>query len=56
MTPFVTNWMGENHFAAWPVALYGIVLLLSAIAYFILAKLLVSLHGENSFACCSAWQ
>jgi uncharacterized membrane protein len=48
LTPFVTNWMGENHFAAWPVALYGIVLLLSAIAYFILAKLLISLHGENS--------
>ncbi len=48
LTPFVTNWMGENHFAAWPVALYGTVLLLSAIAYFILTKLLVSLHGENS--------
>jgi uncharacterized membrane protein len=48
LTPFVTNWMGENHFASWPVALYGTVLLLSAIAYFILAKLLISLHGENS--------
>jgi uncharacterized membrane protein len=48
LTPFVTNWMGENHFAAWPVALYGTVLLLSAIAYFILTKLLLSLHGENS--------
>src|SRR5467141_4251154 len=41
LTPFVTNWMGDNQFAAWPVALYGGVLLLSAIAYFILAKLLV---------------
>ena len=48
LTPFVTNWMGENHFAAWPVALYGAVLLLSAIAYFILTRLLLSLHGENS--------
>ena len=48
LTPFVTNWMGENHFASWPVALYGTVLLLSAIAYFILTKLLLSLHGENS--------
>jgi len=48
LTPFVTNWMGENHFAAWPVALYGTVLLLSAIAYFILAKVLISLHGADS--------
>jgi len=36
LTPFVTNWMGENQFAAWPVALYGGVLLCAAIAYFIL--------------------
>src|SRR5437870_11410622 len=48
LTPFVTNWMGENHFAAWPVALYGSVLLFAAIAYFILSKVLISLHGENS--------
>src|SRR2546425_5124152 len=36
LTPFVTNWMGANRFAAWPVALYGIVLLFAAIAYYIL--------------------
>src|SRR6266849_6307041 len=48
LTPFVTNWMGENHFAAWPVALYGAVLLFSAIAYFILTKVLISLHGADS--------
>jgi TMEM175 potassium channel family protein len=48
LTPFVTNWMGENHFAAWPVALYGTVLLFAAIAYFILAKVLISLHGADS--------
>ncbi|MGA9997788.1 MAG: TMEM175 family protein, partial [Pyrinomonadaceae bacterium] len=48
LIPFVTNWMGENHFAAWPVALYGMVLLLAAIAYFILTRVLISLHGRDS--------
>jgi uncharacterized membrane protein len=48
LTPFVTNWMGENHLAAWPVALYGTVLLFAAIAYFILSKVLISLHGTDS--------
>lgn len=48
LTPFVTNWMGENPFAAWPVALYGTVLLFAAIAYFILSKVLISIHGANS--------
>src|SRR5256885_14975041 len=48
LTPFVTNWMGENQFAAWPVALYGGVLLCAAIAYFILVRTLLSLHGGES--------
>ena len=48
LTPFVTAWMGENKFAAWPVALYGIVLLFAAVAYFILAKSLIHLHGRDS--------
>jgi uncharacterized membrane protein len=48
LIPFVTAWMGENHFAPWPVALYGVVLLLAAIAYFILAHLLIKLHGKES--------
>ena len=48
LTPFVTGWMGENHFAAWPVALYGVVLLSAAIAYFILTRVLVSYHGRDS--------
>ena len=47
LIPFVTGWMGENHFAAWPVALYGIVLFLAAVAYFILVRALLSLHGEE---------
>jgi uncharacterized membrane protein len=48
LIPFVTGWMGENHFAAWPVALYGTVLLSAAIAYFILTRVLVSYHGRDS--------
>lgn len=48
LIPFVTAWMGENHFAAWPVALYGVVLLFAAIAYSILERLLISLHGHDS--------
>jgi uncharacterized membrane protein len=48
LIPFVTGWMGENHFAAWPVAFYGTVLLSAAIAYFILTRVLVSYHGRDS--------
>lgn len=48
LTPFVTGWMGEHQFAAWPVALYGVVLLLSAVAYYILTRALLSLHGRDS--------
>ena len=48
LIPFVTGWMGENHFAAWPVALYGTVLLSAAIAYVILTRVLVSYHGRDS--------
>jgi uncharacterized membrane protein len=45
---FVTGWMGENNFAQLPVALYGVVLWMSALAYYILALSLVSLHGRES--------
>ena len=48
LVPFTTAWMGENHFTPWPVALYGMVLLLAAIAYFILTKMLIVLHGRDS--------
>lgn len=48
LIPFVTAWMGENHFAAGPAALYGVILLGAAIAYFILAQVLVSRHGQDS--------
>ncbi len=46
--PFVTAWVGENHLAPVPVALYGVVLLLAAVAYFILARVLIALHGRDS--------
>jgi uncharacterized membrane protein len=48
LVPFVTGWMGENHFAALPVALYGGVLLLAAIAYYILSQVLIASHGRDS--------
>jgi uncharacterized membrane protein len=48
LVPFVSGWMGENHFTTWPVALYGIVLLMNAVAYYILAQLLIQLHGKDS--------
>ena len=48
LTPFATAWMGESHFADWPVAIYGIVLLFSAIAYYILSRVLVAVHGDDS--------
>ena len=48
LIPFASGWMGENHFAATPVALYGFVLLMAAIAYFILARMLIAVEGKNS--------
>ena len=48
LIPFVTGWMGENHCAAQPVALYGVVLLMAGIAYTLLARLLATHHGKDS--------
>ena|SRR5689334_13016723 len=48
LIPFVTGWMGENHFAPLPTALYGFVLLMSAVAYTILQTLLIAAHGPAS--------
>jgi len=48
LIPFVTGWMGENHFAALPVALYGVVLLMAGAAYTILANALIRRHGPES--------
>jgi uncharacterized membrane protein len=46
--PFVTDWMGENHFATLPVVLYGAVLIMAAVAYFILVRVLLAGHGPES--------
>jgi uncharacterized membrane protein len=48
LIPFATGWMGENHFAALPSALYGVVLLMSAVAYWILQQLIIASQGPDS--------
>jgi uncharacterized membrane protein len=48
LTPAATAWMGESHFAATPVALYGVVQLLAACAYYILTRALIAAHGNES--------
>ncbi|MEZ4803513.1 MAG: TMEM175 family protein [Gelidibacter sp.] len=48
LVPFVTGWMGENHFTTATVCLYGVVLLGAAIAYFILQTLIIKSHGKES--------
>jgi uncharacterized membrane protein len=48
LVPFITGWMGENHFAPLPTAAYGVVMLLSAIAFTILARLIVAVQGPDS--------
>jgi len=48
MFPFATGWMGENHFAATPSALYGVVLLMAAIAYWLLQQLIIASQGPDS--------
>jgi uncharacterized membrane protein len=46
--PFVTGWMGENHLAALPTALYGVVLLMAAIAYWLLQRAIIADQGAES--------
>jgi uncharacterized membrane protein len=53
LAPFATAWMGENHFAPVPVALYGGMLLLAGVAYFILTKTLIAHHGKDSLLAAS---
>ncbi|RYY06096.1 MAG: DUF1211 domain-containing protein, partial [Sphingobacteriaceae bacterium] len=48
LVPFGTEWMGENHFTQWPVALYGVILFMDAIAYSILARILMKQAGKDS--------
>ncbi len=48
LVPFTTGWMGENHFATLPTAAYGVVLLMAAIAYWILQQRIIAVQGEGS--------
>lgn len=48
LVPFATRWIGENHFAALPTAVYGIILLLAAVAYWILQQVIIRNDGKNS--------
>jgi TMEM175 potassium channel family protein len=48
LVPFATDWMGGNHFAGVPVAVYGSVMLMAGVAYFVLSRLLISHHGKDS--------
>ena len=48
--PFATGWMGENHFEQVPTAAYGVVLLLAAIAYFVLQRTIIAVQGDASLA------
>ncbi|HEX5486154.1 MAG TPA: TMEM175 family protein, partial [Limnobacter sp.] len=48
LLPFTTAWMGENHFEALPSAVYGFVLLMAALAYYLLQRLIMSTDGPDS--------
>jgi uncharacterized membrane protein len=48
LVPFTTAWMGENHYAPLPVAVYGVMLLLAGVAFVVLTKSLIAHHGKNS--------
>ncbi len=46
--PFATAWMGENHFTSWPLVAYGVVSTGAGVAYYLLAKCLISINGKDS--------
>jgi uncharacterized membrane protein len=48
LIPFVTGWVNENHFAAVPVALYGVVLLMSGVGYYLFGRVLIAQHAKDS--------
>ena len=48
LIPFGTAWMGESHFRPWPVAIYGVLLLLAACAYYLLSRVLIAVNGADS--------
>jgi uncharacterized membrane protein len=48
LVPFATGWMGENHFAGPPTSLYGVILIMAAIAYFILQNVIIRAQGPDT--------
>ena len=48
LIPAIMGWMGETHFAAWPVAAFGVVLFMAAVAYYILTRALLAEHESDS--------
>ncbi len=48
LIPFASAWMGENNFSKWPVLVYGFILMMNSIAYYILAQTLIKIHGKDS--------
>ncbi|PGL71840.1 TMEM175 family protein [Bacillus sp. AFS055030] len=48
LIPFASGWMGENHYKPYPTMLYGVILLMTAIAYFILQSIIIQKEGKNS--------
>jgi uncharacterized membrane protein len=48
LMPFASGWMGENHFTKWPVIVYGVVLIMNSIAYYILVRSLLKANGKDS--------
>jgi len=48
LMPFATGWMGENHFSALPAAIYGVVLLMAGVAYWILARTIIATDGRDA--------
>lgn len=48
LVPFGTGWMGENDFALWPVAMYGVILAMCGVAYYLLVRSLIHAHGSDS--------
>jgi hypothetical protein len=48
LVPFITGWMGENHFAPLPTAVYGVVLFMAGVAYYVLQGRIIALQGKGS--------
>ena len=48
LMPFASGWMGENHFTQLPTAVFGVILLMAGIAYYILSRCLIKFHGKES--------